>query len=602
MKWEPLPPELWPFPHFLCYILRELNLADTPTLRQLEVADWLENGPDRSITTAYRGLGKSFESGSYALWRLRHDPFTEKILIPAATAEKAEEVATFMARCIRDVDILRCLEPRADGRSSVKAFDVGPAVIDQSPSVRTVGILSPSLTGKRCTLALPDDIETLNNSITPLKQERLAQAVTELEAIIKPDEPGFDPSAPRDYEQAGLRQVFPRQIRYLGTPHLESSLYLRLVRERNYAIRFWPARFPNPSEADEWDSYDGSLAPAIADAVTADPSLAGDPTDPERFGHEELLKRETRMTRAAVQLQFQLNCRLSTLDRYPIRLGDLMVMDLDAKALPEVVVWAASPDQRIQDLLCVGLGADRWYHRPAMVNGWVPQKETWRCVLAIDPSGRGSDELAWAVIAELNGNFFLLESGGTTRGYEPEVLRLLAERAKRWNVSYCVAESNMGDGMFTALLSPAMAKVHPVSIEEMRVSQQKERRIVDTLAPLVQQHRLVVSADLIRRDYQEAERDPETGHQRSLMYQLSRITIDRGSLVFDDRIDALALGVKFFTDAAAQDQEKAKASRQEELDDALRQAWFDETGASIDALAMGWKPQPKAVAYGGIKR
>ena len=602
MKWEPLPPELWPFPHFLCYLLRELNLADTPTLRQLEVADWMESGPDRSITTAYRGLGKSFASGGYALWRLRHDPFTEKVLIPAATAEKAEEVATFMARCIRDVDILRCLEPRPDGRSSIKAFDVGPAVIDQSPSVRTVGILSPSLTGKRCTLALPDDIETLNNSITPLKQERLAQAVTELEAIIKPDDPGFDPDAPRDFTAAGERQVFPRQIRYLGTPHLESSLYLRLVRERHYAIRFWPARFPNPTSADEWDCYEGNLSPAIAAAVEEEPALAGEPTDPERFGHEELLKRELRMTRASVQLQYQLNCRLSTLDRYPIRLGDLIVMDLDAKALPEVVGWSASAEHRIADLVCVGLGADRFYHRPALLQGWVPQAEAWRCVLAIDPSGRGSDELAWAVLAELNGNLFLLESGGTTRGYEPAVLQLLAEKAKRWMVNTVVAESNMGDGMFTALLQPAMTKLHPCAIEEVRVSQQKERRIVDTLAPLVQQHRLVVSTDVIRRDWHEAERDPEAGHQRSLMYQLSRITVERGALVFDDRIDALALAAKFFTDAAAQDQELQQLARADEQQAEHLAAWFDETGSCIDALALGWKPQPKGRAYGGVRR
>ena len=602
MKWEPLQEDFHPFPNFLCYLLRELGLADTPTLRQLSVADWLENGPDRCITTAYRGLGKSFESGAYALWRLRHDPFTEKILIPAATAEKAEEVATFMARCIRDVDILRCLEPRADGRSSFKAFDVGPAVIDQSPSVRTVGILSPSLTGKRCTLALPDDIETLNNSITPLKQERLAQAVTELEAIIKPDDPNFDKDAPRDYSKAGEQQIFPRQIRYLGTPHLESSLYLRLVRERHYAIRFWPARFPNPSEEEEWDCYEGHLAPDIARPVKENPAIAGEPTDPERFGHEELLKREIRMTRSAVQLQFQLNCRLSTLDKYPIRLGDLMIMDLDGKALPEVVIWSASPENRVTDLICVGMGADRYYHRPAMINGWIPQKETWRCVLAIDPSGRGSDELAWAVIAELNGNLFLLESGGTTKGYEKEVLVMLAKRAKRWNVNYCVTESNMGDGMFSALLSPAMAKIHPVSIEEIRVNQQKERRIVDTLAPLIQQHRLIVAADVVRNDYLTAERDPENGHQRSLMMQLSRITVDRGSLSFDDRIDAMSLGVKFFIEAAAQDQEKEQALRQEELEQTMRAAWFDETGACLDALALGWTPRTKGKSYGGVMR
>ena len=52
---------------------------------------------------------------------------------------------------------------------------LGPSIVDQSPSVRAVGILSPSLTGKRCTVAIGDDIETLSNSITVLKQERLAR-------------------------------------------------------------------------------------------------------------------------------------------------------------------------------------------------------------------------------------------------------------------------------------------------------------------------------------------------------------------------------------------------------------------------------------------
>jgi len=588
MTWEPLPPEIGhgQFPYFVCYLLRELNLADTPTKQQLGICDWMENGPNRQITVGFRGVAKSTMAAFRALHRLRIDPFNEKVLIPGSTLEKAVEITTFMQRCIRDIDILRCLEPRPDGRSSTKAFDVGPAIVDQSPSVRAVGILSPALTGKRCTCAIPDDIETLNNSITPLKQERLAQAVTELEAILKPDQ----------------GQELPRSIMFLGTPHLETSLYLRLVRERNYAIRYWPARYPNPSDPDQWDCYEGHLDPVIAAEVEDEPALVGQPTDPERFGDDELRGREMRMTRATVQLQFQLNCRLSTLDRYPIRLGDLIIMDLDGKALPETVVWASGPDQRIQDLLSVGLGSDRYYHRPAMVNGWIEQKDTWRCVLAIDPSGRGSDELAWAVIAELNGNFFLLDSGGTTRGYEPDVLKLLAMKAQRWKVNYCVAESNMGDGMFSALLSPVMQKVHPLTIEEVRVSQQKERRIVDTLAPLVQQHRLVVSAELIRRDYHDAERDTETGHQRSLMYQLSRITTDRGSLQFDDRIDALALGTKFFTDAAAQDQERAKADRDVELFEASLQAWFDESGASLDGLAMGFRPQPRAAVHGGIKR
>lgn len=586
MTWEPLHPELEPLAHFSTYLLRELGLADTPTKQQLGILNYLENGPDRQIITAYRGCGKSFLTGCYALWRLRRDPFREKILLVGATADKAEEISTWMLRLVRDIDILQCLQPLTDGRSSVNAWDVGPSIVDQSPSVRAVGIMSPSLTGKRCTCAIADDVETLSNSITNLKQERLAAAVTELEAIRKP----------------AVEGELPRQTIFLGTPHLESSLYLRLNRERSYAQRLWPARYPNPKDPDEWDAYEGNLDPLIAAEVEEDPGLKGEPTDPERFGHDELLRREMAMTRASVQLQFQLNCRLSTLDRYPIRLGDLIVMDLDGKALPEVITWATGPDQRIQDLICVGMGSDRWYHRPMIAQGWIPQSETWRCVMAIDPSGRGSDELAWAVVAELNGNFYVLECGGTTQGYADEVLKTLAERAKRWSVTQVVVESNFGDGMFEALLAPVMNRVHPCGIEEIRVSMQKERRIVDTLAPIVQQHRMVMSSELIRKDYRDAERDPEAGHHRSLLFQMSRITTERGALTADDRIDALSLAVKFFTDAAAQDQEKAQASRQQELNDWAVQAFLDETGAGIDALALGFRPAGSRRWHGGVRR
>jgi hypothetical protein len=414
----------------------------------------------------------------------------------------------------------------------------------------------------------------------------LAQAVTELESIRKPEVEG----------------ELPKQTLFLGTPHLESSLYIKLRRERNYQQRYWPARYPNPDNEDEWDAYEGCLDPLMAAEVEEDRSLVGEPTDPERFGHEELLKREMSMTRASVQLQWQLNCRLSTLDRYPIRLGYLIVLDLDGKALPEVVTWASGPDQRINDLICVGLGADRWYNRPMITQGWISKEETWRCVLAIDPSGRGQDELAYSVLAELNGNFFLLECGGTTLGYAEEVLTLLADRAKRWGVSQVVAESNYGDGIFTALLSPVMNRIHPCGIEEMRVTQQKERRIVDTLAPVVQQHRLVVSSELIRKDYRDAERDPEKGHQRSLMYQLSRITTERGALLHDDRIDSLSLAVAFFTEAAAQDQRKQQQARQGEIEDWSRQCLMDETGASVDALALGFKPRQMTRSDGGVSR
>ena len=579
MSWQPLPEQLQSFPNFCCYLLRELGLADTPTRQQVAVAEWMDNGPNRQITVAFRGLGKSLFASFYALYRLRMDP-QEKLLVVSATAMKADDFTGFMLKVIGDVDILHCLAPNPDGRYSRAAFDVGPAVVEQSPSVRSMGIMG-SLTGQRCSCAILDDIEILSNSITQLKQERIAHAITEIEAILKPEE----------------KQMLPRRIMYLGTPHVETSLYFRLHRERNYAMRFFPAQYP-----DETDCYEGNLDPTIQAEVEADGSLVGEPTDPERFSHEDLLNRQASLTKASFLLQYQLNVRLSTLDKFPVRLGDLLVMDLDGKALPEVVVHSTAPDCRIQELVCVGLGADRHYYRPVFVNGWIAREETWRCVLSIDPAGRGADELAWAVVAELNGNLFVLESGGSTLGYADEVLQHLAERAKYWKVNQVVAESNMGDGMFSALLKPVLARIHPVGIEEVRHNQRKEIRLCDTLAPLIQQHRVIVTTRLIRQDYRQAEEDPESGHVRSLLYQLSRLTAERGCLSFDDRIDALAIACSYFVDAAAQDQQRAKQMRAEELEDIARETFLADRDANIDGLCLGWKTKGPGKTYGGIRR
>ena len=94
--WEPLPKVLKDsFPNFTCYLLRELGLADTPTRQQLKVCEWMQNGPDKSLTVAFRGLGKSILASFYALWRLRVDP-NEKILVVSATAVK---LLTFLHLC-----------------------------------------------------------------------------------------------------------------------------------------------------------------------------------------------------------------------------------------------------------------------------------------------------------------------------------------------------------------------------------------------------------------------------------------------------------------------------------------------------------------------
>ena len=85
----------------------------------------------------------------------------------------------------------------------------------------------------------------------------------------------------------------------------------------------------------------------------------------------------------------------------------------------------------------------------------------------------------------------------------------------------------------------------------------KEARICDTLEPVMNQHRLIVDATVIKED-QKAE--PEY----QLFYQMTRMTRDKGALGHDDRIDVLAMAVKYWVDAMAQDVKEAEDRVKEE--------------------------------------
>jgi hypothetical protein len=598
-----LPEELESFPYFLAWGMRETGLIgpeEEPTRMQLLIADWLNHeAGGASITAAFREASKSYIAGWAALHRLSLDPFNEKVLLTGATAKKPTEVSSWMQKTVAAVDLFEPLRPRRDQLSSVIAWDVGPSSIDQAPSVRVSGILSPGLTGSRATFILPDDVENESNSITLLKQQRLASIFNELVAILKVPAPG----------------QMKRSIRVLGTPHIETSLYLELSRNRGYGIRYFPARYPDPNDENSWGCYDGNLCPQLAEEVQQHPWLIGMPTDPERFPEVVLLEKELRGTRAWVQLQYQLNCRLSTAEKYPCRLGDLLVLSLDGKALPELLAWSGSPEQRINpfgvksELQCVGMGSDRFYHRPVMQGGWLPRSEVWRTAMAIDPSARGRDEMAWVVLAELNGNVFALDWGGTQAGFEDATLTALCEKAKQWGVQVVLPEPNYGGGMFNQILLPHMQRIYPncsiLGPDEVPWSTaQKEVRIVNTVAPLVQQHRLVVNEARIQSEWEEAERDPETGHQRTLMFQLSRVTTDRNCLQWIDRLDALAIGCAWFEESAAQDQAKVTEQRNAEKLQAVMDAIHDESGRGIEALALGLPLNGYygGRAVGGLKR
>jgi len=516
------------FKNFAWYIWKELALPP-PTPIQYDICEYLQHGPRRRVIMAYRGVGKSWLTAAYACWLLWKDP-QHKIMVVSASKERADAFSVFVKRLIDTMPELHHLRSRPEQRTSNLAFDVGPALPDQSPSVKSVGITG-QLTGSRADTIIGDDIETPKGVQTVVQREKLAELVKELDAVLKPG----------------------GEVVYLGTPQTEESLYNKLP-ERGYSIRIWPARYPK--DAKHRAMYGDRLSPLIADAFDANHKLAWRNCEAIRFSDDDLMEREASYGRSGFMLQFMLDASLSDSERYPLKLSDLIVMDVDREVAPIRVVYSSGPEYIVGDVPSVGFTGDRLY-RPMYV---APEMEAYTGkVMAIDPSGRGGDETGYAVIGMLRGMMHCRRAGATKGGYDDEALETLAHIARAEQVNTVIIESNFGDGMFQKMLSGVLARIYPCSIEEVKhYGTSKENRIIDALEPVLNQHRLIMDATVLRADQKSDQR-------YQLFYQLTRITRDRGALRHDDRLEALAMAVKFWADQLARDVSKEEDRYQEEL-------------------------------------
>ena len=522
------------FRKFLFVCWQHLNLPD-PTPVQYDIAKHIQNGEKRIIVEAFRGVGKSWITSAYVVWLLYMNPQLN-ILVVSASKTRADDFTTFTLRLINEMPILQHLIPHSDQRQSKISFDVGPANASHAPSVKSVGVTG-QLAGSRADVLIADDIEVPNNSATQGMRDKLSEAVKEFDAILKPN----------------------GRIIYLGTPQNQESLYNKLP-DRGYKVRIWPARYPNE---DQLVSLGDKLAPRVKRELENDPELVGKSTDPDRFNDYDLAEREASYGRSGFALQFMLDTRLSDAERYPLKVSDLVVMDIPTEEAPEKVVWASGEQYVVQELPNVAFNGDH-YHKPMFISDQFVEYSG--SVMSIDPSGRGKDETGYAVVKMLNGYLYVRRCGGVAGGYSEEALQKLSLIAKEEQVNEIIVESNFGDGMFNQLITPVLSKIHPVTLSEVRHNTQKEKRIIDVLEPVMNQHKLVIDKKVIKQDYESTQHlPPEQSLRYQLMYQLTRVTAERGALSNDDRLDSLAMAVQYWVDAMAQDADRQINTRREEM-------------------------------------
>ena len=520
------------FPDYLAYVYSNIQLPN-PTPLQHRIASLIGANPDRMILQAARGTGKSWIAAIYTTWRIIRNP-DEKILIVSASGPKAIEIATFVRRLFEEVPLLEHLRPNGEGRDSVLAFDVAGCKPAIAPSVAAVGITG-QLTGRRATLVLGDDVEVPSNSATELMREKLLQQVSEFEALLIPD--------------------LPSSVLMLGTPQSMESIYGKM----QYPCKILPAQVPEQPEL-----YNGKL-----DEWIMEQGEPGEATDKVRFPTEVLTERRSFMGAANFKLQYNLDTTLSDAERFPLKLKDFIVHTLDPEEAPLSITYTGSNDYVIKDLTNLGFTGD-YYHKPLRVHSDY-QRYDFK-IMSIDPAGKGTDEATYAILGVLNGYVYILDVGGTHEGFSDEALRFFAEKAKEYKVNTIVPEANWGGGMFYNLLSKVIAAIYPCTIEEdFKVRGQKELRIIENIEPLLTNHKLVIDDTLIRKDAEMVQREP-TKVVYSLIYQLTHLTRDKGSLTHDDRLDALAIACQYVKDMVMVDTDSIiEQAKQREMEKFLQE-------------------------------
>ena len=514
---------------------------------QIDIAEYLETGDLYRMVQAQRGQAKTTITACYAVWRIIHDPKT-RILIISAGDNVATQIASWIVQIIQNMPELECLRPdtSAGDRASVKAFDVHHSLkgFDKSPSIACLGITA-NMQGYRADVLIADDIESKKNSLTAVQREKLNDLTKDFTSICSTGD-----------------------IIYLGTPQTNDSVYNSLP-SRGFQVRIWTGRYPTEEELPNYQEF---LAPLIMNRLLQNPSLQtgggptgerGKPTDPVLLGEDKLTSKEIDQGKAYFQLQHMLDTKLMDADRYPLKCKDLIFMDIQPERTSLNIDWSRSQDRRIyppqgfplQEEFFAGSQTGEEY-------GYFTGTSMY-----VDPAGGGKngDELAYAVVKFLAGRLYLIGCGGFPGGYSDDKLTALNKVVVKYKPTMIQIEQNFGNGAFMHIWRPKLQKAldevgHKAGIEEVWESGQKELRIIDILEPIMSSNRLIVDKQIIQDDWDTVQKYPtEKRATYSLFFQMARLSRDKGSLVHDDRLDALAGACRYWVDALTLDAEKAAA-------------------------------------------
>ena len=514
------------FKEYYKYVFWWFNLPH-PTRDQLAMAKYISKlvySQDPSMLQAQRGLAKSLTTQILCSWMLLRNK-DEVLSVISATSARAESFITFVKQIFQRVPLVQHLYPTGDDRKSTRKIDVNGRVPNDSPSLSAFGVTSAK-TGSRSSFLIYDDVEIPENSNTAQKREKLLDGV-------------------RDAANLGIAGVF-RELA-ICTPQSAESVYNVMKNEDGFERYIIPAEYP-----EDISVYEGDLAKHILHIMNKNPDIIGQATD-RRNNMAHLIKQKVK-GKARYKLHYMLDTAMSDEEKYPLKLSDLIVMDLEPDTAPISIIYSSDRKDTLYEIKHKGFRGDNLY-KPKFTSDDIRKKYE-GIAMFIDPSGRGGDETAYAISAQLNGKIFLLDFGGVQGGYGEDTLRTLAILASQYKVNSISIESNFGDGSFHELMKPVLKKYYKYGkqdgceVIDVRATTNKYKRIIESLEPTMMQHRLVISKQALIKDQEKKS-------NYSFTYQLTHVMDMANCLKHDDIIDVVELAVSYWKESLARDDTQA---------------------------------------------
>ncbi len=502
------------FVFFMRYMFTKRMDLPEPTPMQKLFADILQQRLSRrEIYLAYRGFAKTTIINLFQIWELWNNPKLQQAIWGQNRNFAAGSVG-MMLGWVSTIPELSHIRPSSKQQQSTFGFDTFQKPRHMKGASVNALSIGGAITGSRADTLVIDDPETTQNGYTQQRRENLDRQMTEATMVIK--------------ETTG-RIIIP------GTPHFDRSLYTRL-KAKGYKIYIFPMTVPPKEVADAcWEHYPKQ----VRDMIMALP--VGTPLD--RFSEEEVAMR---MAEGRVTFERQCLCniyRSSETDR-PLDITRIILYDANTRSIPQTLEHAREPQHAAEDMAmysCADLGEK--FYRPFKVSDNLRQYDD--IIVYVDPAGMGKDEMV-SVTAGAGAGYMVVfrvkghRGGATAANLEDIIDEAISKKAK---AIYVESNGNTCPQWIRAIMdekyAPRFGRDTLPQVVPGHNQQSKNLRI-ETLDPIINSGRMVITPEALMSDYMSAEDKGVEGFaDYTLTSQISYFSL-KDDLPFDDRVDALA--------------------------------------------------------------